>query len=69
MAEFALKPGFFARSRYEDRVSERSKRLSLDRYLWLATRGLPKRVRLDTAAELRVHLLKRQTLDSSTVNV
>ncbi len=40
-------------------MSGRSKKLSLNRYIWLCTRGLPKNTRLDTAAELRVHVLER----------
>jgi hypothetical protein len=40
-------------------MSGKTKKLSLNRYIWLCTRGLPKNTRLDTAAELRVHVLER----------
>jgi hypothetical protein len=40
-------------------MNGKTRKLSLDRYIWLCTRGLPKNTRLDTAAELRVHVLER----------
>jgi hypothetical protein len=40
-------------------MNGKTRKLSLNRYIWLCTRGLPKNTRLDTAAELRVHVLER----------
>lgn len=41
------------------RLRQRSRTLTVDAYIHRATLGLPKAGRVDTAAELRAHLLER----------